>query len=33
MKITAQNYKRTPTKHRKAKKRQNWRGLKWIAFG
>ena len=36
MKITVQNYRRTQTKHRKAKKGmdgQNWRGLRWIAFG
>jgi len=38
-KITAQNYRRTLTKHRKKGKPredmdgQNWRGLKWIAFG
>ena len=35
-KITAQNYRRTQIKHRRAKKGQgwkNWRGLKWIAIG
>ena len=35
MKITVQDYRRTQTKHKKAKKGhgQNWRELKWIAFG
>ena len=35
--ITAPNYRRTLTKHKKAKQGHGWtkleRGLKWIAFG